>query len=214
MQAHRHTHTAQQGHTIRQKSHLRLATDMFDVSLPTAAGGQTYLSNMRNHDIETFVFLWSFKNRNNSDGRCDTIKRRTGFDIEKVRDWHRWFGWQMWIRREDWHIFLIDSGLTLLFWISLRMCSKQLLLRKTACRAGLSEHCRISGTAAKIDNKWEGDSSYLLDTIDFWSLFWFRDLQLCEKESTPSFSSVSNSELFRNVRWGRVYLYSLFHTTV
>lgn len=33
------------------------------------------------------------------------------------------------------------------------MCSKQLLLRNTACRTGLSEHCRISGTAAKISKE-------------------------------------------------------------
>lgn len=49
--------------------------------------------------------------------------------------------------------FLTGSGLTLLFWMSLRMCSKQLLLRKTACRTGLSEHCRISGTTATIDKE-------------------------------------------------------------
>lgn len=49
-------------------------------------------------------------------------------------------------------------GLTLLFWMSLRMCSKQLLLRNTAWRTGLSEHCRISGTAAKIGNKEDVDS--------------------------------------------------------
>lgn len=40
------------------------------------------------------------------------------------------------------------------------MCSKQLLLRNTACKTGLSEHCRISGTAAKIGNK-EHDSLFL-----------------------------------------------------
>lgn len=51
------------------------------------------------------------------------------------------------------------------------MCSKQLLLRKTACRTGLSEHCRISGTAAKNDNKDDVDLSYLSDSreIDYFS---------------------------------------------
>lgn len=52
----------------------------------------------------------------------------------------------------------MDRGLTLLFWMSLRMCSKQLLFRNTAWRTGLSEHCRISGTAAKIGNKEDVDS--------------------------------------------------------
>lgn len=49
------------------------------------------------------------------------------------------------------------------------MCSKQLLLRNTACRTGLSGHCKISGTAAKINNKEDVDSFYLSDTgkIDY-----------------------------------------------
>lgn len=51
----------------------------------------------------------------------------------------------------------MDRGLTLLFWTSRSMCSKQLLLRNTACKTGLSEHCRISGTAAKIDNEEDVD---------------------------------------------------------
>lgn len=57
------------------------------------------------------------------------------------------------------------------------MCSKQLLLRKTACRTGLSEHCRISGTAAKIDNTEDVDSPYLLEINDLVSILIEREIK-------------------------------------
>lgn len=41
--------------------------------------------------------------------------------------------------------------LTLLFWMSRRMCSKQLLFRKMACSTGRSGHCRISGMASTAE---------------------------------------------------------------
>ena len=165
------------------------------------------------HQLE----VWPKRQRRES--RRDTSRDVTWNVTEKVTDrqtdrqtdraadrgadrksWQTLFGWTG------------VRGLTLEFWISLRMCSKQLLFRKTACRTGLSGHCRISGTAAKNDNKEDVDSSYLSDTGEIDS-FASTLIETVEKKGESFFSGRQSWDLVDVVLlsiwlWSEIWLSS------
>lgn len=171
-QADTHTQRAQKDRQLDQKrkkknSSERGRRDRCDPGLSQQMQGYFFIkAKWRTSNMEAWTFVIFFfqgnQRRKRLGGRCDIYENNRGNRRETNKKVGRLVQKSTEMKEQTQNVFK-GLALTLLFWMSLRMCSKQLLFRKIAWRTGLSEHCRISGIAAKSDNN-RVDSSYLSHT--------------------------------------------------